>query len=612
VFFCTLRCATWISILNISTGCGDGSKFVSFLKSPPQVCDEHIDNLNLAQSLPAPFKMNSGTLESFERGLNRGEVDISAAETLCEYLVIEPTVLPETQRQSILTKLSGIFPYKEGNDVLARLITLLMKHIPFSFLLDMYPSPDFAAGLDMKAPRECWDLTLNLLSMAERDDVRRLASNYRAVFGALVRFWLCTPDASLSQAAARVLVRSLEAEDDAWKRVLRDRDVYGLILGICQAGRDDVVTLDYEAKSYAQTRLLEVLARLARLNWSAVTHSQLADVEAKYGLREGEGLVQFAVLRMVDWRKDPSMHIMLINFFVAILDRSPDDRGNKTTSPALEFLMETGIHDEILKRYSFEADDEHISQDMPWAHSILYPSLAQYVSTFLSNYPDSESFAANIKDILNHITQSLQNARWSQPSTAVWQDLTVLITVPPTHLRSSRSPLFLIPIETPSKAGLDALGAIFHGRERDPTSADGALLETLFRRYADLHPTFVEKLLAHADRPDAPELSVAALECLRNIVSAPGWRGARALMGLRRSPLVVDFLSGFVERPAYWSHRAREVAELRLRCARALLDGLRGWEDADGKWMRALERRLSLPLFPSREDPAAMVATLGR
>ena len=491
-----------------------------------------------------------------------------------------------------------------------------MKGVPFSFLLELDPAPDFAAGLDPAAPAEVSRLILELLSAAGAEDLQRLAANYRAVFPALVRFWLCAPDAGPAENAAKVLVRSLEAGPDAWKRVLRDRDVYGLILGVCKAGCDDVVRLDRAGKSYAQTRLLEVLAQMARLNWLAVTRSHIPDVEAAHGMRKGEGLLQFAVLRMVDWRNDVGMHLIMLTFFVAILTPAPDDdEADGTTSPALEFLVDAGIHDEILRRYASDPDDDP-------ERAILYPSLAEYVAAFAKHYPNAPSLAAAVGPILAHITRTLQAARWAQPASAVWQDLAVLAAFPPKRLCNSQSPLFLIPIATPSKAALDALGAVFHGPEGDNDEEEddeddedddaGAAREALFKKYVELHPDVIERLLSHANQPHDPDVSLAALGCLRAIVSTHSWPGARALMSLPKARLVVEFLASPLEKPEYWSNRAREVAEARRGCARALLEGMSGWEGARSEWVRALEGRVEGPLMPARRDRATMVATMGR
>jgi hypothetical protein len=200
----------------------------------------------------------------------------------------------------------------------------------------------------------------------------------------------------------------------------------------------------------------------------------------------------------------------------------------------------------------------------------------------------------------------------------VWQDLAVLAAFPPKRLRGSRSPLFLIPVASPSKAALDALGAIFHGpdpydEDRPSAQEDAAALEPLFRAYADAHRGFADKLLAHARQPHDPPVALAALTCLRAILSAPSWPGARTLLSLPKAarPLV-EFLASPAEKPERWSQQAREAAEMRLECAKALLAGLSGWEGARGAWVRALEARVAGPLWTEESEPDTFVATIGR
>jgi hypothetical protein len=74
-------------------------------------------------------------------------------------------------------------------------------------------------------------------------------------------------------------------------------------------------------KTVAQSRLLEWLPLVGNMDWNTITAGHGSDVERELGLNEGQGLLHYASLKMVDTADDVLMHMTLINFFSDLITK---------------------------------------------------------------------------------------------------------------------------------------------------------------------------------------------------------------------------------------------------------------------------------------------------
>ena len=123
-----------------------------------------------------------------------------------------------------------------------------------------------------------------------------------------------------------------------WRRIFQDREIYEMIFSLCSfeaigAGEG---RLDERQKSLAQARLLRVLPRLAALDFHTISHTSFPDIEARYGLQQGEqGILWFAAADMVNKEEDMLMHITVIDFFAEFLEVMST---TEITQPTMDYL----------------------------------------------------------------------------------------------------------------------------------------------------------------------------------------------------------------------------------------------------------------------------------
>ena len=129
------------------------------------------------------------------------------------------------------------------------------------------------------------------------------------------------PPTETSVHGMEIALRKAPGQGMMWRRILHDREIYGLILSLCTAGPHQKGDggLDDHQLTLAQGRLLRVLPRLAALNLAAVARTDFPDLNQRFtGANDDGGLLFFAALRMVD-KEDMLMHLNLIDFFETLL-----------------------------------------------------------------------------------------------------------------------------------------------------------------------------------------------------------------------------------------------------------------------------------------------------
>lgn len=350
--------------------------------------------------------------------------------------------ISEAEKDAFINQLAELLPNLQQDPTpIVHLIEYLIRASTFTFsrVLAIKPAIDFVAGLSSPIPSINL-ITLCLLSKASlsKSDSDIVAGQPNVV-ATLVRLWLRTEDTGVAQRSLQTLVELLTVgtegmsngpsinEDLMWRRLFRDRDIYGSIFALCSLktiGRDG--QLSKLGKTHAQGRLLNLLVEI---DSEPVRRSQFPEIERMYGVTDG-GLLTFATMHMIDFEDDILMHVTLINFFADFL-RSPSPMSD--SSRALDFLVETGLHSRTV---SFFVDP---GESNPPILDFLYGPSAQYIEAYVSSFPShllrSSSLLESILDRLSTNFEGMISI--SEIKTQVfWYDLLVFRSLPEAALRN--------------------------------------------------------------------------------------------------------------------------------------------------------------------------------
>ena len=322
--------------------------------------------------------------------------------------LVLPEYINKQETFALVQQLSALLQDIQQNPTPAvNLLIRLLNPFAFSDVLAFDPPVNFATGLDVgfDAPEGVM-LPFNRLMLALLEKATVSSSDAATVAAkpevvqALVKLWLCSADTGVSTSASKLLIDLLRVDHEVfehpdqqvpsggqglmWKRVFGDRNVYGTFFEACSF-KTQVLKLSKNQRTLAQARLLEWLPTVARMDWGAVSRSHHADVEAASGLADGEGLLDFAAMHMVDFADDVLMYRCLIDFYADLLDvmlekETPTTSVEKST--ALDYLAEKGLHDRTAKIYLQSQAEMDVMESM-----FLYGPAANYLATYASLYP---------------------------------------------------------------------------------------------------------------------------------------------------------------------------------------------------------------------------------
>ncbi len=394
---------------------------------------------------------------------------------------------PETAQRLILQIYQLLPTLQQDPSPVNRLLSKLLEPVPLSDILSFEPSVDIVAGLDLAAqPFNL--LTLSLLEKADATSAQRLATSQPRVFVSLARLWLATEDEAVADTAGRVILHLLRVDKEVsetagwdgavWKRIFRDRDVYGQLYAICHLQSKEPILLSKSRKTIAQARLLDWLPAVGAMDWTSITQSYHPAIESSYGLNPGyEGLLDFASLHMVDFKSDVLMHRSLINFYKTLITTITGGyvRNSPNSSISLDFLTTRGLHSRTLAYYVQPDDPSHDSLDSKF----LYGPAADYVASYVSIYPDdfmdNRELQQKVLDKIHNATK-LSIAQWAHSQSPA-EDLHVLSSLP-RHLlvlAGHRSPHCELPSRVANPDVLNTLATLFHGTMADIETEDAAL-----------------------------------------------------------------------------------------------------------------------------------------
>lgn len=258
----------------------------------------------------------------------------------CEIFL--PDNISQETSADVIGRLANILPNLQQDPTPAtKLLLRLLEPYPLSVILSFDPPVDFVGGLS--TPIVAFNLLMIALLAKATHDASEAAilAGLPSVVYALVKLWLCTPDAGVAQNAGGLLIGLLKIDQEGvnilnhgsgdgiprgsgqgliWRRLFGDCDVYGLLYDACSHdAQTSKLELSKAARTLAQARLMDLLPDVARMDWRAATESHHPDIESRFGLHEGQGLLDFATVHMVNYKDDPLMHMNLINFYSALL-----------------------------------------------------------------------------------------------------------------------------------------------------------------------------------------------------------------------------------------------------------------------------------------------------
>lgn len=434
-------------------------------------------------------------------------------------------MIEESYRDTLLNQLSDLLPtLQQDPSPVTNLINVLILPPKYDFarVLTIQPPVDFTAGFSSSLP----PINLTTLSLLEKATYRKsdidIVAGKADVVAALIKLWLCTSDTAVAGRAHAVIVGLLLAEEEEntmndsgimdeglmWRRLLRDRDIYGSIFSICSlttAGQEG--PLSRKEKSVSQARLLDMLLKI---DSNAVRRSQIPEIERKFGVNNG-GLLHFAAIYMVDYQDDVLMHMTLIEFYAKYL-------GTGHTY-ALDFLRGNGLHTRSMAYY-LEPEKQY-SLDLTY----LYGSSAKYLSTYCSTHPQDLLSSPTAGHILSRVTQSLANtslSQWAQGKVPK-HDLHVLASLPRVALiprTDASSPLFSIRVKPANSDAFAALAQILHGPSHGNRPEEQAAARALYYLEMEHFPDFWIRIVDSANTVALKESALLAISLIEAVITA--------------------------------------------------------------------------------------------
>ncbi|KAL8957786.1 MAG: hypothetical protein Q9183_005968, partial [Haloplaca sp. 2 TL-2023] len=437
--------------------------------------------------------------------------------------------ITEPVRDILIHQLAALLPnLTQDPTPVTSLIQILVRPNTYTFtrVLEIKPTVDFEAGLNASSPPINL-VTLSLLSKAQdsKGDVGIIASKPPLV-AALIKLWLSTSDTSVAQSAQRVLVDLLTTDVHGqsspsetytqsllWRRVFRDKDIYGSIFRICSlstSGPDD--QLSKRDKTVAQARLLDLLVKI---DCQFIRQSHIPEIENQYGVKEG-GLLDFAVSRMVEHEDDILMHMTLIDFFTEIVN--PNHSLVENTE-ALQLLQQRGLHYRTLSYYIEPSKHSSLEQ------TCLYSRSANYVATYASFYPlhflDSPCILLKTLARLTDVLSDISTHRWAQGPTPK-HDLHVLASLPRLALlpgRTEMSPLFFLETKPANEDSLQTLATVFHGPAQTST-LESSTARVLYYLYLEQNPDMWQDVVKAAETIALKETALASIALIKAVITA--------------------------------------------------------------------------------------------
>jgi hypothetical protein len=449
--------------------------------------------------------------------------------------------------QPLFLQIAALLPkLQQDPSPLTRFIIKMAEPYRFQDIKDV----EFEIGLDLQAvPFHGLLLTLLGKATANSVDAHALA-NRPTVMASIVRLWLCTSEAGVATQAEQLLTSLLQVSKNepgivstpdpshaygtgpVWRRLFGDRDIASMYYQYTSL--KDLTSLpspqlNKRDKTIAQARLLSWLPRVGRLDWTSLVSSHVLNIEQEVGLKEGQGLLHYAALKMVDTAGDMLMHMTLINFFselITAVNKKPH-LTHYDSSLALDFVQKEGIHKGIV--------DFHTSENPSVEHAFLSNRTAHYISEYASMYPENFEKSDEMPTIRIYVHRNMRKCEASTLNMLAAMPRSTLIPRHGTDMQWDDCILLDMPITRTNPDALKALATIFHGPPREELtypqvesvgadqkrqqteSVFARLLTALF--YAK-KPNMFADIVRHIDTIAMQENALAALGLVQALITA--------------------------------------------------------------------------------------------
>ncbi|KAK4205020.1 hypothetical protein QBC40DRAFT_271626 [Triangularia verruculosa] len=330
-----------------------------------------------------------------------------------------PPLLP-----SLLPKLTQILQqYNDDPAVIVSLTIKLLRPISFAQVLQLASEDSLTQALNSPAPAaQILGLTILHKAASSHHDVTAL-SGMPTLVTTLLTTWLSSPKVEVGQKATKVLgdlldidcarpvptppprlssgaqpshyelvIRRTAGYGKLWDLIFHTKNTYHHLLSLL-TGRHPSTANNPSQLSLAQGRVLRILPRLAALDITAIAHSEIPALTPAHLTnghlssdedsdnettapppaqtqnsgtnppQEGEGLLQYAALRMVD-KGDMLMHLNLVDFFEAFVSLMRITEWSEPKEQVIKRMLAEAVPgDEMLKNALDSLPDRTVEEE---------------------------------------------------------------------------------------------------------------------------------------------------------------------------------------------------------------------------------------------------------
>ncbi|KAF2997677.1 hypothetical protein E8E13_006089 [Curvularia kusanoi] len=451
------------------------------------------------------------------------------------------------ETQKLFLQIAALLPQlQQDPSPLIHFIVKLATPYRFEDIKDV----DFEIALDLQAtPFHGLILSLLEKATASSADTQALA-NRPTVVASIVRLWLCTQDAGVATQAEDLLVSLLKASKNEplsiggeetgythgtgpmWRRLFNDQDIRSLYYYHTSLGKlssPPLPTLSKRDKTIAQARLLSWLPRVGALHWDPLVAPHTLEVEREIGLKDHQGLLHYAAIKMVDTEDDMLMHMTLINFFSELITtvKTTPHLTHYDSSLSLDFLCEQGIHKQLI--------DFHTTDNPGVEHSFLSSQTAKYISDFAFHYPENFEQSTEMPKIRTHVHRNIRKCEASDLNIIAAMPRSTLIPRRGSNLAWDECVILDMPITRTNQDALKTLANIFHGPPKEDitfpqvetlgsdkarTEIESAYARLLTALFLSKKPNTFSDIISHTDTVAMKENALAALTLLRALITS--------------------------------------------------------------------------------------------
>ncbi|KAK0663467.1 hypothetical protein QBC41DRAFT_329170 [Cercophora samala] len=344
---------------------------------------------------------------------------------------------------SLLPKLTQILQqYNDDPAVIVSLTIKLLRPISFTQVLQLASEDSLNQALSSPTPA-AQILGLTILHKAAKSPTdAAILSVMPSLVTSLLTAWLSSPKVEVGEKASKVIgdlldidcprpppppppaittgatpfhhqlvLRRVPGRGELWKLIFHQPSTYNLLLDLI-SGRHPGTANNTSQLSLAQGRILRILPRLAALNIDAIAQSNIlaptpvhltnghltddedSDTEmngtdenatrnenaATNPPQPGEGLLQYAGLRMVD-KRDVLMHLNLVDFFEVFVSLMRITEYSATKEAIVKALLRDAVpHDDMLRDALNSLPDRTVEEEADglraWLRAVM-PAVAE-------------------------------------------------------------------------------------------------------------------------------------------------------------------------------------------------------------------------------------------